>query len=184
MSKSIVKGSISDMADKMGTSLAESLMSAEILVLLDVSYSMDAQDARNGKSRHSVAHEELINLQETNEGKIALVCFSDTVITCFDGNPVRANGSTNLTEGLNSIRMVDGTDIKIIVISDGEPNSESRALETARTFSSKINTLYIGPESGGGRRFLEKLANQSGGQSLKSEEIGSLHSGVTFLLTG
>lgn len=180
----IIKGSISDIAQRKNQSPAESLLGCSLLVLLDVSWSMENDDARGGRTRHEVAEEELIRLQNTNEGKIALVCFSSTTQVCFDGRPVKANGGTDLAHGLSSIKMVDGTGIKILVISDGEPDNEQKALNVAKTFSSPINTLYIGPErERGGRAFLDKLSAQSGGKSMKSEEIGSLESGVKLMLT-
>lgn len=183
MSK-IVKGSISDMAKRNNQTPAQSLLSCSLLVLLDVSYSMEEPDARGGQTRHSVARQELIHLQSTNEGEIALVCFSSTVQVCFDGVPVRANGGTNLAHGLESIKMIDGTGIKILVISDGEPDNESRALEVASTFVSPINTLYIGPERGTrGKSFLRELSAKSGGKSMESEEVGSLEDGVKLMLT-
>ena len=180
----IIKGSISDIAKKKNQSPAQSLLSCSLLVLLDVSYSMNSRDAREGMSRHELAEEELIHLQGTNEGKIALVCFSSSVQVCFDGRPIIANGGTNLAKGLEQIKMVDGTGIKILVISDGQPDNEQRALEVAGTFSSPINTLHIGPETDiRGKAFLDRLSAKSGGKSMKSKEIGSLESGVKLMLT-
>ena len=183
MSKSIVKGSIADVAEKRKQSIAVSFMNAQMIVLLDVSGSMMGCDTTSGRSRHDVAEEELTRLQNENEGKVALICFSDLVLFCPNGLPSRMNGSTNLAEGLRFIKRADGTNIKLVVISDGEPNSEYEALEVASTFKSKIHTIHIGSEyDKSGRDFLQLLASKTGGTALKSKEIGKLKAEVEEIL--
>lgn len=183
MNKAIVKGSIADVAKKKNQSIAQSFMNAEIVVLLDVSGSMCDHDTPSGRSRHDVAEDELVKLQNENEGKVALICFSDDVIPCPDGRPIRMNGLTNLAKGLLSIKGIDGTKLKIVVISDGEPDSEYEALKVASTFKTKIHTIHIGSEyDRRGRDFLQLLASKTGGKSFKSQEIGKLKKEVEILL--
>ena len=47
----VVKGSLTDIAKQNGTSLAETFLSADVIVLVDTSSSMEAHDAPGGKSR-------------------------------------------------------------------------------------------------------------------------------------
>ena len=181
----IVKGSISDVANIKGESIATSLMNAKILVLLDVSGSMLAPDAKDGLKRCEVATNELIEIQRDNPGEVFLVCFSDYVEPCIGGYPVHPNGSTDLTLALNYSEITNGTDFKIVVISDGSPNNPQSALNAAKSLTCPIYTIHIGPESDHkGKEFLKRLSSSNGGRNLKSGGVGSLKSGVTFLLTG
>lgn len=180
----ITTGSLSAIAQQNNTTLAESFLSCDVLLLADMSGSMATIDARGGKSRYDVAEADIIRLQEKYQGKVALVVFSSTVQFCPGGVPIRLHGLTDLAAGLRFINPVDDCDIKIIVISDGEPNDEREALKVARTFKSAIQTIYIGPETDdyGGRAFLEKLANITGGQHITSESPGLLADNVEKLM--
>ncbi len=80
------------------------------------------------------------------------------------------------------VQLADGLDIKFILISDGEPNEERATLNLAKQFKSKIHTVYIGPETGSGRKFLERLAEATGGASIKSDAPGLLKDPVERLL--
>jgi len=74
--------------------------------------------------------------------------------------------------------------MRFIVISDGQPDNEERALVVARRFASTIDVVYVGPEDdlAGGRRFLEKLAAVSGGQFTTSDRAHELAAKVERLL--
>jgi hypothetical protein len=76
--------------------------------------------------------------------------------------------------------------MQFFLISDGEPDDEHEALAVAATFENKINTIYVGPESGFmGIEFLERLANSTGGQHKISELTRALGSTVErLMLTG
>ena len=79
--------------------------------------------------------------------------------------------------------MADVTGMRFIVISDGEPSSESEALNVAKTYKNKIDTIYVGPENGDGQEFLRKLAKASGGQGVTSAQVKELASSVKHLLS-
>jgi Mg-chelatase subunit ChlD len=187
MSKNaIVKGSLSAISKRNNCSLAESFLSADVLLLVDMSGSMSATDAPGGLSRYQAAENDVIRLQHRHEGKVALVCFSSTVMFVPGGKPLRMGGGTDLAKALRYIKVADDADIKLILISDGLPNNSESALSVAMTFKSKISTIYIGPENDmqGGRAFLKKLADATGGQSLKSDSPGLLADKVeTLMLT-
>ena len=72
--------------------------------------------------------------------------------------------------------------MRFVIISDGEPDSEAEALDVASEFESRIDCVYIGPEFGNGRDFLERLAEISGGTYSKSKAPGLLAENVTLLL--
>ena len=55
MSNAIIPGSLSHMAKRNNQSLAESFLSADIIVLLDDSVSMSTPDAPNGMTRKEAA---------------------------------------------------------------------------------------------------------------------------------
>lgn len=181
----LVPGSLSALAHRDNISLAESFLSVDALLIVDVSGSMEAQDAPGGKSRHEAAEAELRRLQADFPGKIGVICFSDHAQFVPTGIPIRMNGSTNLAGALSFVKAADGLGIKLIVISDGQPDDPGQALSIAQTFKSKIDTVYIGPEDGGdwgGRGFLKQLAAASGGTFSKSSAPGLLAEQVTLLL--
>lgn len=182
MNASIVAGSLSDVAQQESKPLAETLMHVKAILIVDTSASMTADDAPGGKSRHDAAADELRSLQESMPGKIGVVAFSSEVKLCPSGIPERFNGSTNMAKALKFVHNFDDTGIKFVVISDGEPDSESKTLQVAKTFKSPISCCYIGPEGGSGRRFLDKLASATGGTHIAAEEIGMLSKPVMQLL--
>lgn len=178
----IVQGSLSAVSKKEGYSLAETFLNVDAILLVDVSGSMDSPDAPNGMTRHDYADMELANLQTSLPGKLAVICFSDYPLFCPSGVTEKLNGGTDLAKALEFIKPADGLGIRIIVISDGQPNDAQGALRVAKTFKSKIDVVYIGPEFGGGMAFLKKLAETSGGQYVKTTEIAKLADPVRRLL--
>lgn len=186
MTTAIVTGSIADVATKNSTSIAETFISVDVLILIDMSGSMGAKDAPGGKSRFDAAEAELNRLQGELPGKIGVIAFSNSAQFCPNGQPIRFGGGTNMIAAMQMAHLADDTGIKFILISDGEPNERKETLAFAGKFKSKINTIYIGPEDSiyGGRQFLEQLATATGGQALKSNAPGLLKNEVRFLLNG
>lgn len=178
----LIVGSLSDIAQQNSKPLAETLMHMAAILIVDTSGSMMSDDAPNRKTRHDAAADELRRLQKDMPGKIGIVAFSSEVKLCPSGVPERFNGGTNMAKALKFVRDFDDTGIKFILISDGQPDSESKTLQVARTFKSPISCCYIGPEDGSGRRFLDKLASATGGQHIAAKEIGMLADPVTQLL--
>lgn len=185
MNKSIVIGSQQDIANKQGISLAESFLNAEIVVILDNSGSMGNTDTPQGISRVELAQQHLNTLQGKNPGKVALICFGSEVTYSPSGMIVPVGGSTDLANALQFAKIADGCGLKIVVISDGEPNDESRALAVARTYTTKIDVIYCGSESDyRGRDFLQRLARATGGQFFTSDNPGELLQQTEMLLLG
>lgn len=188
MSKSlaIVPGSQLDKAQKENISLAQSFLSAEIVIVFDNSGSMGSADAPGNQTRRAYAEKQLHHLQGKYPGKVALVCFASSVEYSPGGIVTPVGGSTALHKALEFIKVADDTGLKIIVISDGEPDMEDAALNVAKTFKSKIDCIYCGPEDGTyGRDFLKRLAAATGGQFFKSDAPGQLlEQTETLLLRG
>jgi len=183
MNTQITVGSIADLAQKSNTSIAESFLSADVIIIVDTSGSMSAQDSRGGRSRYEVALEELAQLQKQLPGKIAVVNFSNMVEFVPGGVPIFLNGGTDLTQALEFVKIADGL-VQFIVISDGQPDDKRSALAVASRFQSKIDVVYIGPENdyAGGRRFLEQLAAASGGRFVTADRARELANAVETLL--
>jgi Mg-chelatase subunit ChlD len=104
---------------------------------------------------------------------------------CPGGVPVMRNGSTDMVAALKMLKMADATDIRLVLISDGEPNDEAGAFSEAAKFASKIDTIYIGPETGSGREFLRELSRLTGGISItnETEQLGKLSENITRLIS-
>ena len=175
MNTSIVVGSIADIAEKTGTSIAESFLNCDALVIMDVSGSMAMTDSRGGRSRYEVALEELAALQATMPGKVAVIAFSSNVQFVPGGVPPLIGESTDLAAALRFARMADGVDMRFIVVSDGEPDEADAALREAAMYEAKIDTVFVGPERYPvGRAFLQRLAAASGGRSVTADRAQEL----------
>lgn len=179
----IIQGSLSAIAQQNNKSIAETFVNADVIIIVDTSGSMALTDSRGGRSRYSVACEELKKLQESLPGKLALLSFSDDVIFCPSGIPFNYEQGTHLDKALKFAKMADVKGMRFIVISDGEPYDEQSALAIAKTYINRIDTIYVGPEGGEGADFLRKLAKASGGQGVTAAQVKELESTVKHLLT-
>jgi Mg-chelatase subunit ChlD len=185
MSTSLVPGSLGAVATRNNTSIAESFLAADVIILVDSSGSMDAHDSRGGQSRFQVALDELTRLQADLPGKLAVVGFSSTVRFAPDGLPVFKGGGTNLSAALRFVAPADGT-VRFIVVSDGQPDSPQECLQIVSSWRSRIDTVYVGPESErSGALFLEQLARAAGGKAVRANRACELAERVeALLLTG
>ena len=179
----ITKGSIADIMQNKNVSLAESFLSCDCIILFDVSGSMNSTDGI-WVSRFERGIKELKDLQATMPGRVALIQFADHPDFLPGGVPTTAYGGTDLTAALRYIKIADEIpDMRIIVISDGEPNNELTALAEASRFQNRIDTIYIGPETETiGRNFLAELASRSGGKPITSA-AENINEEVTLLLS-
>lgn len=181
----IVYGSLGYM-EQQGKSIAESFLSVDAIVMIDISASMQGMDAGPaGQMRHTVACDELRRLQREIPGKLAIIEWATGHAFMPGGAPSPPDGySTNMAGVLRFVKVADGCDIKLILISDGEPDSEDETESVARTFLSHIDTIYIGPENGPGAHFLRRLASLTGGraETKSAREIVALSQTVTKLL--
>lgn len=181
--KTDVKGSLAQVSKDTGLSLAESFLNADCIVIVDVSSSMDATDGPRGKSRYDAACDELTALQGSLPGKIAVLAFSNDCVFCPSGVPTMMGGGTDLAAALTFAKVADVPDMRFVVISDGQPDSESETLAVAKTYQNRIDTIFVGSElSPLGRDFLAKLAKASGGKSTTADRVAQLSTKVQMLL--
>lgn len=184
MTNKIIQGSLGAVAKKNNQSLAASFLSVKCLVMVDVSVSMGRTDAGNGKSRYEAAVEQLARLQNDNAGEIAVCAFSDKAEFCPSGVPVFMRSNTDMVAALNLMKLADGCGIRLVLISDGEPNDEAGTLAAAAKFTSRIDTIFVGSETGSGREFLQRLAAQTGGVSIvnRTEQLNLLGGNIQKLI--
>lgn len=78
----------------------------------------------------------------------------------------------------------DAADMRFIVVSDGEPDSERETLDVAARYQGRIDTIYVGPEDGAGREFLSRLAQQKRGKSVLAAQAHELAAHTERLLLG
>lgn len=184
MTTALIPGSLSAIAKRDNVSLAESFANADVVIIVDVSGSMDAHDSRGSRSRFDVACEELAALQNNNPGRIAVLSFSSSVNFVPDGKPLRHGGSTDLVRALQMARMADTGDVRFVIISDGEPDDPNRALSEASRFIGRIDVVYVGPEDRPfGRDFLTRLAASKGGVSVTADRAFELAAKTQLLLS-
>ena len=102
---------------------------------------------------------------------------------CPNGQPFNLQGGTDLAGALGFAKVADVPDMRFVVISDGQPDSEREALKVAATYLNRIDTIFVGPEGDDrGRAFLTKLANAKGGQAVTADRVAQLSSKVQYLL--
>ena len=180
---SLVEGSLADVARRDGSSIAESFVSAEAVILVDVSGSMVARDARGGQQRYTVALEELRALQRSLPGRLAVIAFSNDAVFCPGGLPPFLGASTRVDRALEFAKVADVPGMRFFLISDGEPDDARRALDVARAYKARIDTIYVGPEARpAGREFLRRLAQVTGGQTATADRVHELAATTERLL--
>ena len=180
---SIIPGSLGAVAKTNRMSIAQTFLSADCIVLVDTSGSMDATDSRGGRTRYDVACSELAYLQNANPGKLAVLSFSDDVMFNPDGRPMHYAGGTNLVKALKFMRVADVPGVKFILISDGEPSAPEECLAIAKTYKNRIDVIYVGPEDRpSGREFLTRLSQATGGVLVSSDRAKELGATVQNLL--
>ncbi len=186
----LVKGSLSAIAHQTGISLAESFLNVDALIIVDISSSMDCNDVvREGRkvTRWTEAKRQLELLQNSLPGRVALVAFSDAVSFCPSGFLPCTAGSTDMVAALQFVKVVDNCGVRLILISDGEPNNPNATLKLASQFKSHIDVIHIGAETDTrGREFLRKLASLTGGVVVKSSAavLPELKTRIQALLNG
>jgi Mg-chelatase subunit ChlD len=180
----VVPGSIQAAANAQNITLAEALLDAEYLVLLDASGSMSANDAPGGKERFQAACDELKLLQARLNGKVAVFSFADKCEFAPGGVPRFLHGGTDLARALRETRKFDGLVKQLYVLCDGWVDSESEALAQAARFkTTTINTIFIGPESDTrGRDFLGRLAAACKGTTVLAEKVKELGAHIERLM--
>lgn len=180
----IVPGSLGAVAKKTGQSIAQGFLNVKCLVMVDTSGSMNDADAGDGLTRHEAARLQLERLQAENPGEVGVCSFSSSAEFCPGGVPNIRNSSTDMVAALKMMKMADGCGIRLVLISDGCPDEAAVTLALARTFTSRIDTIYVGNEGDYGRKFLQQLSDATGGISITNAaaELSKLSDNITKLI--
>lgn len=149
----------------------------EIVILADISASMGAP-AWGGHRKIDLLRD-AVNavLQQTSARLIAFSAAAREV-----GTIPEPEENTNLADALDSARALDPG--QVLVISDGSPDSEEKAIAAAKKFRGVIDVLYIGPENDKAAiAFMKRLANAAGGdvQSFDLVKIGNSQKLLTHI---
>lgn len=177
-----VPGSLAAQSEASSKPLAETFINADVIVIVDTSGSMSLTDETE-TTRYRRACKELEKVQATMPGKICVISFSGECMFCPSGIPWDYGCGTDLAKALKFAKIADVPDMRFIVISDGEPDDETAALNIARSYKNHIDTIYIGSKrDNGGQLFLEKLAKASGGIAANDFSAHQLSNTVYGLL--
>ena len=188
MGEALVTGSFAEVQKVSGAGLAKSWLRVEAVLVVDTSSSMATADAGNHQPRIQVAQQEVAKLQRRLPGKLAIVNFNHDASWEPAGRLQEPAGSTNVAGALEYVRDLLGPGaqgIKVIVISDGEPDDEAPALAEAKLLKAAgavISTVYVGPDHGYGKAFLSRLASVGGGELGEAELVKALGDVVVKLL--
>lgn len=175
--------------DKLNRSLAKDSLDELVasktkrsLLLVDVSDSMSIT-LRNGQRRIDALRKIVDGLRETNSFPIAAFGLRGQYsVDVVDYIP-EPQGSTPLDLGIEFGGTQGAT--HLIVVTDGEPNSERAAFEAARTFGGPIDVFFVGDPHSRGAQFCAELAKMTGGQSGVADLAGKpreLESKIRLLL--
>lgn len=180
----VVSGSLAQVSQQKGITLAESFLECDVVILVDTSGSMNTHDSRGGHTRYEIAIDELQKLQKNMPGKIAVISFSSQAEFNPAGIAQYQGGGTDVARALKFVKVADQIQgMKFILVSDGQPDDEREALNVARTFKNHISCIFVGPEDiPSGREFLERLAAASGGKMMTADRAKELAASVTTLL--
>ena len=131
-------------------------------LLVDTSSSMHGSTSDYSQTRKIDALRKVV--QELSQTiACPMLQFASDCELVIDGRIREPMGSTNLTFAIHDAQRRGAQ--HLIVISDGQPDSEASALQAARAFARPIDVFYVGPAGDYGAQFLAKLARASGGQS-------------------
>src|SRR4030095_9997385 len=149
------------------------------LLLVDVSGSMD-HPTSEGLRKIDQLRNVVRDLLETHPVPVA--AFSDGVRLVGDHIP-EPSGSTRLDSAISFGRRQEAN--HLVVVTDGEPDSKTAALEEARLFGGAIDVFYIGDPGSRGAEFCAQLAKATGGSCGITDLTGEpkkLAAGIAGLL--
>lgn len=129
------------------------------IFLLDISGSMG--DRIDGKEKIDSLRDIMEKYQEAK-----MICFSTNVKSINKASDIPdPSGSTDLYEALLYIgHNIRPEPKKIVLISDGEPDNKTRSIILAKQLKLPIDIIFIGKSGSEGERFMEELANTTGGK--------------------
>lgn len=176
LKKSLSVGSLDD--------LVRAKTSEKIFLLIDCSGSMKER-MRNGKRRIDGLRIVVKDVQaEQPDVKLIMFPGEGDGTPHVTGSPHEPHGGTPLAQAIEVARSLEAG--RVVVISDGVPDDESQALDSAQRFGGRIDVVFVGNPHEPGEAFLLRLAESTGGTSFTGDlsEMKELASKVLGLLTG
>lgn len=127
----------------------------EILILADISGSMS--DADGGSERRVTRISLLKKALDDLPAGVRIIAFSDDPREVKSVAELHPDGGTNLAGAINMAATFKP--VRTVIISDGEPDSETLATQAAGKLTGIIDVVYCGsPKNKHARDFLESLA--------------------------
>lgn len=176
----IAQGSIYDVANSRGEKTANVLANADVVVVLDISGSM------NAGGKHQRATEALRQIQQQFPGRVALIEFNDVAKLNLRGVPGFPTGGTGMYNALMMAKDFDGLGTKFYLISDGEPTDSNvqDLVDLASQFTDKIHTIFIGDDyDTRGQNVLKAISAATKGESAGRVDPKMLGETVIGILT-
>src|SRR5262245_12590486 len=90
-------------------------------------------------------------------------------------------GMTPLAEAIDFGRREGAT--HLVVVTDGEPDNEQRALAAAQAFANPIDVFFVGDAPSAGERFAQRLAQLTGG-TFGNADLGTQQKQLTTKIAG
>ncbi len=158
MNESLVKTATDSLVKSLGKSSLDDFLkvSRRSMMLVDVSSSMN-EIIRSGGTKIEACRATCDALRESNPVPVAAF---GGIVELVDRVP-HPSGGTPLHLGIEFAQGL-GAD-HLVVITDGEPDSEQAALAAAKAFGGVIDVFYIGNGDDEGSRFAAQLARLTGG---------------------
>ena len=157
---------------------------ADTVILCDASASM-SQSTGSGKKRIEIMRECLLRVVSTVTGQAAVILFGRTSKPLhswesFDADRWTVGCQTNLGGALRRAARMNPS--HIVVITDGEPNSQQDAFDQAHSMLCRIDVYYCGRGDSGTVQFCKDLA-QFGGEAIIDPQCLTMLESVRLFLT-
>lgn len=149
------------------------------LLLVDTSGSMSNFIASGG-TRIDALRKTVTELKSTHSVPVA--SFSGRGVRMIEGEIPNPAGHTPLTEAIDFGKYQGAT--HLVVVTDGEPDNQHSALDSARSFGGVIDVFFIGDPNDFGAAFAKRLAESTGG-NVNVTDLGApkqLAAGIAGLL--
>lgn len=132
--------------------------SEDVWLILDGSGSMDYL-MRNGRKRIDGLRDVVQGIKKDRHVK--LISFNSVEGARTTDHVPQPMGGTPLHEAFELARRLNAG--RVICISDGAPDSTTRAMDAAKMFGGKVDVVFVGDPGDYGEHFMRQLAESTGG---------------------
>lgn len=161
----VTKGSIKEVAETLDIPEELLLADAKVVIMLDLSYSMNGRNPGDDKLWYQQAIDQAKFLTNEHSGQVILIPFSTEAELVIDGqiNLSKFLHGTRYLSAFKEAKIFDGEGMKFFFISDGAPDPDENRSEIkkwVRELQAEFIPIYIGPEGGyNSKSFLESLTD-------------------------